>query len=378
MDNGKTKVPLTHYVVLGAKDGALVHVEEIWRIYGSFVWGKIGNSHDQEERWEGRVCGTVIASMSRIIRCLGLIVGLVIFFIATLGQASHGRVLLSEGSDVPERKTAAGFLISVALMQVVASIVWVVEVGPGQVGQMGCYIAFWLSIIHQLFAGIVVPGSLLWAAWAVLAKQKSLDALLAAIVGTLWYGPDQVQHALQRITWIVPRYQVLKSALGSYHRSAVHCGVHYEPLSKPLRVRRKLRKLPWWSRTERGYKKWWNGRVVLVDKDEVIIVDAELREVARVGATLALTGNINEERLRRWWASMVADQARFPLSPSSSIKMHEYPEYVFSGSEGRKLKMTLDENGRDWSHVDYARLATVVDNMRRRGIKHLRDRHWLE
>lgn len=112
------------------------------------------------------------------------------------------------------------------------------------VGQVDWIIIFrfFLSVAHQLFAGMVVPASLFWAASPVLSQAKSLNALLATIVGTLWYGPDEVQGVLQRVAWTRTRYEILlRVALGSYHCAAIHRGVRGELLSKPAVVRRRLR-----------------------------------------------------------------------------------------------------------------------------------------
>eukprot|EP00172_Hildenbrandia_rubra_P004015 Plantae.Rhodophyta-Hildenbrandia_rubra.ctg7368.p1 GENE.Plantae.Rhodophyta-Hildenbrandia_rubra.ctg7368~~Plantae.Rhodophyta-Hildenbrandia_rubra.ctg7368.p1 ORF type:complete len:619 (+),score=46.82 Plantae.Rhodophyta-Hildenbrandia_rubra.ctg7368:82-1857(+) len=407
-DNWATKISSVHHLMIGTTYASVSYIKHIWRVSGAFSCGEKEGDTDRGETWAGhREYHPLDQHLFQTLHSLEkrdsrktttysqcFIKSTTRIFLSTMNWTMLLFLIVSEAqfrtvcaqdqtapTDSAERKTAAGFLISVAIMQVVASAVWFIQAGAGRAGRIGFYLAFALSILHQLFAGIVVPGSLIWASWAVLSQSKSLDALLAAIVGTLWYGPDQVQFALQRMTWILVRYQILRAALGSYHRAAVHRGTHNKPLSSPLTFRRRLRFFPWWSHRERQSRTWWNGRLIklngIKNEDDVSLVDAELRTVARVGTTLALSGNVDEDSLRQWCVAMVADQARFPQSPLEATAPYEFPSYVFSGAEGVMLKDALFHNGKDWSEDDISRLATVVDGIRRGGMQYLREQKWL-
>jgi len=56
-----------------------------------------------------------------------------------------------------------------------------------------------------------------------------------------------------------------------------------------------------------------------------VLVDAQLRLVARRGVALALGGDLDADSRRSWATALVADQARFPGSPLAAVSPHTYP-----------------------------------------------------
>jgi len=233
-----------------------------------------------------------------------------------------------------ERRAGAAFLLSVAAAQVGGAAVWVVRAGDGRSGRLVYIAAFVRSMTCQLFAGVVVSASLVWAAWAALTRASPVESHLSVVFGTLWVGPKSVQAALRGVWWVVPRWRVLVAALGSYHRSAVHTDPDRRHVTAPPPVRRRLRAWPRWTPAQARCREWWHGRLVggWVDDRGVtalppapVLVDAQLRLVARRGVALALGGDLDADSRRSWATALVADQARFPGSPLATVSPHTYP-----------------------------------------------------
>jgi len=88
-------------------------------------------------------------------------------------------------------------------MQFIATFVWLVENSSGtcKYGDVIYNLGFVLTCPHDLFTGIAVPASLIWGSLQLLGEDGSPDALLAAIVGTLWYSPASgLYHIVPSLT----------------------------------------------------------------------------------------------------------------------------------------------------------------------------------
>lgn len=278
-----------------------------------------------------------------------------------------------------ERVTAATFLFLVVLLQFLTAISTAIRVSSGHMGRLVYYFAFIFNFFHDIFMALVIPSTLVLTAIQLLRPYRSTDALLAAIVATLWYGPDRVQDALSNLVRLRMRCCILFAALGEYHRAALETDVAGNSLLAPLPVRRRLSFWPWWSGNERAATKYWNGRVIDDGTKSGVLrlVDGQLRAVARHGVHMALTGDFDESKLRAWCAAMVADQARFAQS-----LLDESPEFenmgVFSGCEGRMIRQNFDDFGKSWSNDELRRLAYVANGIRNSGLAFIRSKGWVE
>lgn len=276
-----------------------------------------------------------------------------------------------------ERTIAAVFLIIIIAMQIVSALTRAIQNSDGRCGRLLYHLAFVINVMHELFIGIVVPASLAWTAYELFAGVRTLDAILAAIVGCLWYGPERVQHSIANLYSVCKRRSILIAALGKYHRVARYKGIDEVPLTNALPITRRLRFWPWWSSMERKAKEYWNGRVREDGGHFVVLADVQLRSIAREGVTMALTGDFDESKLRYWCTGMVADQARFPLSKLKDVSCHAFPSHVLDGHEGKYLNQSLNEHKGDWTQDEIQRLATVVDGIRKKGLVYVLKEEWL-
>lgn len=283
----------------------------------------------------------------------------------------------SENLDVIERTISGSLLLCVVIMQALATFVQIVQGGTGRYGRALYFVSFVITLIHEMFTGIIVPGSLVWAAAQLLGSKRSIDSLLAAVVGALWYGPDRVQKALQNLWWVRRRLNLLQASLSSYHRAAV-ISDHYErPLSIPMKVTRRLRLLPWWNKAERNACKWWHGRVTAEGPGWVNVSDKQIRVVARMGIQMSLAGDCEEERVREWCVAVVADQSRFVGGILDRMPEYDRYDLVFEGLEGRRYRSIIDEHGKTWTVDELRQLASVIAGIRKNGLFYIKSKGWV-
>lgn len=270
-------------------------------------------------------------------------------------------------------------LLVVVFMQALQTFVQIVQGGTGQYGQALYYVSFCFTLIHELFTGVVVPGYLVWAATHLLRSKRSVDSLLAAIVGALWYGPDRVQKALQNLWWARRRFYLLKASLSSYHRAEVKSDEDEMCLSEPRKVTHRLRFAPWWNKKERTAKKLgYDGRVTAEGPGGVDVSDKYIRDVARMGVRMALAGDCDEGQVREWCVAVVADQGRFVGGILDGVPKHDGHDLLFEGWEGRQYRSILDQHGKTWTIDELSRLATVVDGIRRKGLYYIKEEDWVK
>lgn len=294
------------------------------------------------------------------------------------GDETHSANMSTISSGQSERTIAAVFLIIIVGMQIASALTRAVQNSDGRCGRCVYYVAFVINVAHELFIGIAVPVSLVWTAHELLVGERGLDALLAAIVGSLWYGPERVQNSIANLCNVCTRKGILLAAIGKYHRIAMQKGVNDETLTEPLRVTRMLRFAPWWSWKEKKADKYWNGRVKKTESGHVVLRDVQLRAIARQGIVMALSGEYDESKLRYWCAGMIADQARFAPSKLQSVNQHENWALVLDGYEGKYINQSFEEHKIDWSLDERKRLGTVADGIRKKSLRYVREQGWLD
>lgn len=261
---------------------------------------------------------------------------------------------------------ASSFLFCVVVMQILAGFSKAVRLGAGRAGRIVYHTAFAVTIVHDFFIALLVPASLVWVAVELLVGKRDIETLLAAIVGTLWYGPDRVQNAMTNLIHIRYRRQVLFAALSPYHRYMYGKS-----------VQRQLRRWPWWRECERQAEVW-NGRVFSRNAGSMSISDGQLRTIARKGVQMAFTGEADVRDVRVWAAALVADQARFPHSLLDRTDPYDNHWVVFTGYEGTLLRRSIRDITEDWTDYQWKRLATVMDGVKDRGLQHLFTAGWVE
>lgn len=278
---------------------------------------------------------------------------------------SAGTPATNKGNNHSIESIIAGsFLFCVVVMQILTGFSKAVRLSTGRVGRAVYHLAFAMTIVHDFFIALAVPASLLWVAAELLKGDREVEALLAAIVGTLWYGPERVQNAMTNLIHIPYRRQVLFAALSPYHR--------YRHGKK---LQRQLRFLPWWAAREQ--EKLAHGKLFGQSGDTILISDEQLRSIARRGVRMALTGEADANEVRAWSASLVADQARFPHSLLQKTELSTCSEKVFSGHEGTLLRRSIEDISEEWTTYQWQALATVMKGVRSTGLTHLFRAGWV-
>lgn len=269
-------------------------------------------------------------------------------------------------NPVIESRIACGFLVCVVDMQILAAVSKAVRQSAGYGGRMMYYTAFGAIVVHGAFIALAVPASLLWVALELLRGVREVETLLAAIVGTLWYGPDRVQNALTNLFHICHRRQILLAALSPYHRR-----------NDQNVLRRQPRRWPWWTGKEKdGY---WYGKEVSISEGTVCIADAQLRSIARKGIDMAFTGNADVNTLRNWCAALVADQARYggSLLEDTNEFSAEETARIFGGPEGKCLMACIAQIDDAWTPNQWMQLARVIERVKTDGLTSLFESGWV-
>lgn len=144
---------------------------------------------------------------------------------------------------------------------------------------------------------------------------------LLPILGALWYGPERVQQSFFNIIHLKSRLEILLVALGSYHRSIA---VQSESITVEIPYRKILRFWPDLRKKgkfNKPKKKCTNREIenYMRKYSSQPFKENFLRSVARIGASMAISGEFSEISLREWYMLLVADQACYPESPLTYV-----------------------------------------------------------
>lgn len=297
-----------------------------------------------------------------------------------LDQISVSRTsnfLTLNGSEQLERRFAAGFLTAVVLLQVLNALIFSIQSSKGKKGRLLYYFAFVSTVIHDLFVGLLVPISLLWVAYALFIRQRlKIEPLTTTIVGALWYGPERVQQAISNLLHLKKRYYLLKAALAAYHRTKSEYNeetgtwdiVRYERRLPLVHFnRRKMRNTPHSDTRE------VKARSALVR----LALDRYLRSIGRMGVKMAISGEFTDNDMRDWYIYLVADQARFPLSPLETVEPSLLSMREHSGYGATRMKRCVKDIDSDWTEDQWRRLITVYEGMRHCGYSYLWREGWI-
>lgn len=279
-----------------------------------------------------------------------------------------------------ERRIAAAFLFLVVILQFINAFVFFVMSSKGKKGRLPYYIAFFLTVLHDLFIGMLVPLSLVWVGVELVGNTLTIEPLLTTIVGALWYGPERVQQSISNIIRFNKRRKILTASLAAYHRSKVERDV----ASGSTIVVKYERRLPMiiWRRSHgdhlghhrhsfiHNHNDHSNTQTKIAKKRSSLVrraKDTYLRSIARLGVEMAISGHFNDNELRDWYMYLIADQARFSLSPLDLVHPSTTSPGQHTGYGATKMKKCVQEVKNEWTDDQWRRLITVYEGLRHDG-----------